>query len=569
MNKKLFLFAFIFFVFIFSAVNCKKINPVSGPSPTATIQDNTLYGFEDGTTMGFSGVTRDMTAMSNSTAKAFVGSHSLAVQCNLTSTGNNIGGDVSTTSPKFTSVVNKLITAEIWVPSNFPGGGGAIFMQTGSGWTWQNGWTNFTKGAWNKLLLDPNNILYAGDGVTPVATNQNDVKKIGVQIGGYTGGTGWTGTLYIDALDLSDAPPAATPVGNPPPTVTPGPNNGYANDTNIQYYGRWDMSDPANYRANWGNVYIKTKFTGTSVGVRLWDQSYLNNYQYSIDGGAFTQLLANTSTSYALASGLANATHTITFMRRTDCQAAAGSDINAVTNFWGFTSTGSGTFATVAPDPRPARKMEFIGDSISVGTGDEGTGGNSRFNENGYLAFGPQAAVQLNAEYSVIARGGLGVYYNWNEANSRPEQHAADYYLQTLYNFSVPPWDFSWQPDAVVIALGVNDWGHGGSLTLPTDAQFEGAYSALVSLVRSKYSNAVIFCMDPIPNVNAACKNDIQAVVTAMSATDNKIFFLPVNDAGQLLSASDYIGDYTHPTVAGHAKVTAKIVPEIQSVMGW
>ena len=116
--------------------------------------------------------------------------------------------------------------------------------------------------------------------------------------------------------------------------------------------------------------------------------------------------------------------------------------------------------------------------------------------------FGPQAARQLNAEYSVIARGGLGVYHNWNEASAGAELHALDYYKQTLYNYPAPLWNFSkWQPDVVVIALGTNDtngqWNTSAS-SLTTTA-FEAAYLDLVNYIEAQCPSAQIFCMEPIP----------------------------------------------------------------------
>ena len=103
-----------------------------------------------------------------------------------------------------------------------------------------------------------------------------------------------------------------------------------------------------NYRADWGAVYITAKFTGTSIGVgcgfRVREQVSVHyRWRRSV------QLYANTSTAYSLATGLANTTHTITFMRQTDCN-LNGVDI---TNFWGFTAA-NGTPATlVPPDPNP------------------------------------------------------------------------------------------------------------------------------------------------------------------------------------------------------------------------
>ena len=46
-------------------------------------------------------------------------------------------------------------------------------------------------------------------------------------------------------------------------------HDGSPGDPNILYVGRWDRSDPADFHGYWSNVYLRTRFTGTSVGIKL------------------------------------------------------------------------------------------------------------------------------------------------------------------------------------------------------------------------------------------------------------------------------------------------------------
>merc|ERR1719450_819633 len=56
-------------------------------------------------------------------------------------------------------------------------------------------------------------------------------------------------------------------------------------------------------------------------------------------------------------------------------------------------------------------------------------------------------------------------------------------------------WDFNnWQADVVTINLGTNDYVFGN----PTPDHFQKEYTALISLVRSKYPNALIACLAPL-----------------------------------------------------------------------
>ena len=55
-----------------------------------------------------------------------------------------------------------------------------------------------------------------------------------------------------------------------------------ANDSNIQYYGRWDMSNPLHPRYSWPGVFIEVKFTGTSIGI--WTNDNFDYFNVYIDG---------------------------------------------------------------------------------------------------------------------------------------------------------------------------------------------------------------------------------------------------------------------------------------------
>jgi lysophospholipase L1-like esterase len=554
-----------------------------GPTDTPTntpIPDNTLYGYEDGTVMGWTKSSAQIASVSNNSDQnnAYYGSHSLLISCAFTS---SISAQVYVAPPSVTNFTGKMVVAKLWIPADFSSsGGGTVYLTSGTGSTWSQGlWQNFVPGTWNTFYFNP----YKPDPSYPVNDITN-IKSLGIII---MPPAAYTGSMYLDAVDLVNAPPTETYTNTPVPTVIPGnptytptdtpvPVTNGPTDPNIQYFGRWDMSDPGNYRADWTAAAISITFTGTSVGIKLSDSTFQDNFQYSIDGGAFTQLLANTSTSYSLASGLVDTTHTLYFVKRTDCTFG-------VANFQGFTAADGGTFTLGAPGAKPPRRIEIIGDSISVGTGNEGTGGNTRFNENGYLAFGPMIARQLNAEYSVIARGGLGAYHNWNEAWPPAEQHAIDYFKQTLYNYAYPLWDFSrWQPDAVIVALGANDTNGQWDMTASSNTKtaYVAAYNQLLDYIRLVYPNTNILCMEPIPvwcmqydgaGTGGGTQTYIKTIVQARQSTDSKLYYLQVNTSysSPLLSNSDYIGDSTHPNVGGDTKVANDAVPKIKTLLGW
>jgi lysophospholipase L1-like esterase len=331
------------------------------------------------------------------------------------------------------------------------------------------------------------------------------------------------------------------------------------------------MSDSMNPSGSWGPIYLKAKFEGTSVGIKLKDAA--NTFAYSIDGGPMKVLGPTSATEHALASGLADGEHTLELARRSE---------------GGFGKTVVGGLVLdpgknlLAPEPRPAHKIEIIGDSISAGYGDEGGGGNTPANQNGYMAYGPQLARMLDAEWSVVAHSGQGMYRNGCEALPPTARHMPDEFKLTQHP-AVPGgnWDFgAWKPDVLVIALGTNDFSDypPGSCAHPTDDAFESAYGAFIDFARGVYPKAEIFALGTFlstaSNQFGTCNQDICNVIGAKKAAGDA--HLHCVDPGftsttgaWLPDGTYYVGDWTHPTVASHTLIANRLRDIIRPVMGW
>ncbi len=340
-----------------------------------------------------------------------------------------------------------------------------------------------------------------------------------------------------------------------------------ANDANIQYYGRWDRSDPAVAVAGWGAVYIKASFRAASCAVLLEDGE--NNFWYKIDDGEWQALVTDKRRQYALGRGLPAAEHTLTLVRRSE-----GSF--GLSKFKGFVLDAAGKL--LAPPSRPKRRLEFIGDSLTAGYGNEGKQ-QDRHTQNGYMAYGPQTARLLDAEWHVEARSGIGMYKTLGD-NLPPSQPViSDYFPCTYFSWhlpSAPHWDFSsWQPHGVVLALGSNDF-IGAE---PSKRDFSKAYDEFLSYLRGKCPEAHIFCLGPFlfqygtESPWDRCRTYIREVVE--KSGDKRIHFIdPCNGsntgAGHWLKGpDDYIGDWTHPTVAGNTKIAERLAPIIREKLGW
>jgi lysophospholipase L1-like esterase len=331
------------------------------------------------------------------------------------------------------------------------------------------------------------------------------------------------------------------------------------------------MIDPANPSGSWGPIYLQARFEGTSVRIKLKDPA--NSFAYSIDGGPMKVLGPTTATEHALASGLADGVHTLELARRSE----GGFGKTVVSGL--VLDPGKNV---LSPGPRPAHKIEVIGDSISAGYGDEGTGGNTPQNENGFMAYGPQLARMLDAEWSIVAHSGQGMYRNGCEPLPPTAEHMPDEFKLTQHPaVSGPKWDFdAWKPDVLVIALGTNDFADypPGSCAHPTDDAFKTAYADFIGFARSVYPSAEIFALGTFISTAAnqfgACNQDICNVVAAKKAAgDGHVHCIDpgfTSSTGAWLpDGTYYIGDWTHPTVASHTLIATRLRDIIRPVMGW
>jgi lysophospholipase L1-like esterase len=347
-------------------------------------------------------------------------------------------------------------------------------------------------------------------------------------------------------------------------------------DPNIRYPGRIDFSDPAKPKFSAPAVYIRARFRGTAVSVLLEDEfkwgTNRNYYDALIDGGPALKIAPKQGvTRCEAAAGLPNAEHELLLVKRTE--ASIG-----YSKFLGVEVTGE----MLPPPERPARRMEFIGDSITAGAGIEADNNSVECQADGWgqpynnarLAYGPVLARSLNAEYHVSAVSGIGLVRNYSfqyDARPMPEVYDLTFFEQT----ASPKWDARlFVPDALVLALGTNDFSPGDSEREPMGVDaFTEAYIAFIERLRGYYPQAEVFVVSspmlgdhwPIPANTFATdqKNAITKTVDSLNAKgDTKIhkyFSLPVVG----------IGCGTHPSVEQQAMMATQLRSVIVPVMGW
>lgn len=309
------------------------------------------------------------------------------------------------------------------------------------------------------------------------------------------------------------------------PSAQAAAGDGSPRDPNIAFYGRWDTANPAAVVPHFAGAYFVTGFTGTRVALR--QRSAIDLY-YSIDGGADVYLQNVSGTVNLTPSALRAGNHTL----RVSYRVVAGS-YHGDAVFQGLTlDSGAGTI----PAARPAELLEFIGDSITVGT---------TSSKNALTAYGWLTGERLGAAHTQIAEGGACLVSAADGCTGM-----ADRFLRNNTAAGSPLWDFGrYQADAVVINLGTNDVGHGVSTTT-----FQSVYTQLLRDIRAKYPRAAILALQTFTKRYAA---QTQAAVQAVA--DRNTFFVPTD--GWVPSGG--LSDSVHPNDTGHQAIATKLAPII------
>ncbi len=325
----------------------------------------------------------------------------------------------------------------------------------------------------------------------------------------------------------------------------------------LRYTGRVDFNNTLAPKLSWPGSSIKAIFTGTLLKITLDDELGKNYYNIIVDDEIYHPYVLKAlpgENEYTISTVLENKPHTLEIYKRTDGE-------EGETAFKRLTINGK----LLPLPPRPKRRMEIYGDSITSGAGNEAAdnGEDSQLSDkNNYWAYSAIAARELNAELHTISQSGIGIMVSWFPF-TMPQYY--DQLSAKLNNDTV--WDFNqWTPDLVVINLFQNDsWlidQHKRIQPIPTDAQRIRAYMDFVRSIRSKYPKAQIICalgsMDA--TANDKWPNYIREAVENLKADGDTqldtLFF-------------EFTGYGQHPRIAQHKANAKKLANFVRHKMGW
>ena len=232
----------------------------------------------------------------------------------------------------------------------------------------------------------------------------------------------------------------------------------------VRLLGRMDPEqDPV--ALDWTGSGIECRFRGSDLWAEL-EAPALSPIMWMIvlaDGSPVTRFPVEPGIRfYPLLLGLEpEQSRTVTLMKETQCMP---DNPEATVRLHSLRLAG-----TLEKLPEKAKKIEFIGDSLTSGEGALAACGNQEWVTPWFTARGNYAwyaCDALDAEMRLLSQSGWGVCWDWQH---QPEHNMTDVYDLTVGALKGAaaekrgcgkPWDFSlWQPDIVCVRLLTNDLG--------------------------------------------------------------------------------------------------------------
>jgi len=326
-------------------------------------------------------------------------------------------------------------------------------------------------------------------------------------------------------------------------------------ENDVKWLGRTYVADNRHY-FNWTHSGFEFNIDGTGATALLSSSCPSSNKTYLkiyVDG-VETETIHMTAPvmTVTLAEGLSDGPHTIKVVKRTNGRSGTA----ALMKLW----VDEGT-EILKPNKPATRKIQFLGDSITVGYGSMDWLSPSAWStdsEDGTITYAALTSKYFGADNHTIAVSGRGVI--WNTGSSKDTaNHAPLMYEYWDWN-DHKQWNHSlYQPDVVVINLGTNDRGN---ITNDADhTTFKNAVYNLIAQVRKDNPNAhIIWAYGAMGDSNNV-ESDIKAMVAKHNSEgDSKVSYITLTKGTTCLG---------HPTSAAHQTCATELIAKVKEVTGW
>ena len=225
--------------------------------------------------------------------------------------------------------------------------------------------------------------------------------------------------------------------------------------------------------------------------------------------------------------------------------------------------------AKFGPKPAPSnRRVEFIGDSFTVGFGDEGTSTDPPEMEfektDASKSYAFILADNFKADFQINAVSGRGLVRNY--ANIVPE-----WTLETLYEYTMmgapelepnsERWNFDkFHPQVVVVFVGINDFQ--GEPPYADVTQFKAAYAKLLDRLRSLHPGVKFLLVSTKTWPNDALTPVVEDIYKSQVEAGH-------NDLMYKLVYTDNTALHGHPNEMSQKELANTLRPIVGRLGGW
>lgn len=326
-----------------------------------------------------------------------------------------------------------------------------------------------------------------------------------------------------------------------------------ANHAAIQYTGRVDFSNAAEPLFWQPGVQVHFGFTGDSCGIIITDEQRWgtsHNYiQLIVDSTEQRIRLEKQTDTIWVKSEAGIREHDVSLIKNTEA------------NIGYLSIRGIITRKLLPAKPLPARKIEFIGNSITCGMGSDISeipcGKGQWYDQhNAAKSYGALTANALQAQYYLSSVSGIGLMHSCCGMEITMPQvfNKISMHLDSL------PWNFQrYQPDLLVICLGQNDG-------IQDSTVFVNNYIRFVQQLRTYYPQTQFICItSPMADdaLRAFLKGALKGVIQQLHHTGDKL-------VDSFIFEKQYTGgcDF-HPSLSEHREIAAQLTAFIRQKMKW
>jgi lysophospholipase L1-like esterase len=249
-------------------------------------------------------------------------------------------------------------------------------------------------------------------------------------------------------------------------------------DKCFRYEGRFDFNDINSPVVVWQASRISIDFEGDTITLLFDRPNWQNFFNAQVDSSTtIVEVNEGMPTKGTTLTGLGAGRHHLVLSKRSEANAGS-------VHFNGI-QIGEGTKAW-SPAPVVYKlKMEFIGDSKTVGACNEDDGNDqwdTRRTHNGMLSYAAMTAEAFKADHRNISVSGMGIITGyvdvkagemWNRIYPKASSQIA--------NLN------AWTPDVVFVNLGDNDESFTRGHKQPFPVDFNDSYVSLVRAIRAAY----------------------------------------------------------------------------------